>query len=324
MTVHVIATGGTISSHLGPDGWIGLDGATLVAELDPPAGGVVVHDVTAGPSSHLSVADMVTIVGRIRDSLDLGATGVVVTHGTDTIELTAFVAQLLLGTTDRRAPVVFTGSMRVHSHPQPDGPRNLADAITVAAHPDAVGRDVLVCLDGQLHGADRVIKIDATSLDAFTSSPFAPLGSVADLTVAFADTERRGRPPATSMHPDVPLITCYPGIAADQVTAALDGRRGAVIEGFGDLNVPSQLWGPIHLAARAGTLVVLASRPFTHTVTSDGLEQLGAIGAGGLTAQRARLAAMAALGTCATRDDAVAFVHSYRLHHDAHDRSSTA
>lgn len=323
MTVHVIATGGTISSHLGPDGWVGLDGAALVAELAPLPVAVEVHDVAAGPSSHLSVADMVTIVGRIRDSLDLGATGVVVTHGTDTIELTAFVAQLLLGTSATRAPVVFTGSMRVHSHPQPDGPRNLADAITVAAHPDAVGRDVLVCLDGHLHGADRVIKVDATSLDAFTSSPFEPLGSVRDGAVTFASTGRAERVPATSMHADVPLITCYPGIDATQVAAALDGRRGAVIEAFGDLNVPSQLWAPIHLAARAGTLVVLASRPFTHTFDNDGLQQLGAVGAGGLTAQRARLATMAALGTCATRDDAVAFLHSHRLHHDAQDRSST-
>jgi L-asparaginase len=324
MTVHVIATGGTISSHLGPDGWTNITGRALVDELGPLPVPVVVHDIAAGPSSHLSVADMVTIVGRIRDSLDLDATGVVVVHGTDTIELTAFVAQLLLGTSPMRAPVVFTGSMRVHSHPLPDGPRNLVDAITLAADPAAVGRDVLVCLDGHVHLADRVIKVDATSLDAFSSAPFAPVATVADGVVSFSSDERRQRVPASSMHPDVALVTCYPGIDPHTVASAIDGRAGAVVEGFGDLNVPAQLWGPIHLAARAGTLVVLGSRPFTHTATGEGLQALGAIGAGGLTAQRARLAVMAALGSCPTRDDAVAFVHSYRLEHHVHDRSSTA
>ena len=103
----------------------------------------------------------------------------------------------------------------------------------------------------------------------------------------------------------------------------LRDRRGAVLEVFGDLNVPMPLWGPIHEAWQAGTLVVLSSRPFTHTARAEGLDLLGAVGSGGLSAQKARLATMAALGSTSSRDDAIAHLHRHRLVYDSHDRSST-
>jgi L-asparaginase len=335
VTVHVLATGGTIASHLAGDAWLEIDGTTLVAELDParlaelgldPARDVVVTDITSGPSSNLAVDDMVAIAGRIAAALAAGATGVVVTHGTDTVELTAFVTELLVGVADDRAPVVLTGSMRVHSHPQPDGPTNLLDALTVACAPAARGREVLVCLDGTLHRAVDIAKHDATSLDAFTSHPFAPVGAVGHGRVAFDATPPPARPalrlPAAGTSVDVPLVSCYPGIAASTVAAALEGRRGAVLEVFGDLNVPRQLWRPIHEAATAGTAVVLASRAFTDTTRTSDLDRLGAVGAGGLSAQKARLALLAALGTTDDRDAAIDIVHRYRRPLAPHERSS--
>ncbi len=327
MTVHLIATGGTIASHLGDEGWTQLDGRSLVGELGPElarAGVEVdVADVAAGPSSNLTVDDMLAIAGHVRAALDAGAEGVVVTHGTDTIELTAFVTHLLLGVAADHAPVVFTGAMRVHSHPAPDGPANMLDAIRVAAHPAAIGREVLVCLDGALHAATRVTKCDAGSLDAFTSAPLGAVGAVRDGVPHF-DVPAPLIAAATAFHPDVALLTCYPGIAPEEVERVLAGRRGAVLEVFGDLNVPAPLWLPIHEAWKAGALVVLASRPFTATSRAEGLDLLGAVGAGGLTAQKARLATMAALGTCADRDAAVDFLAAHRLHRPPHERSSTA
>jgi L-asparaginase len=326
VTVQLVATGGTISSHRTEDGWTGLDGAALLddvrAELDADGIDVDVVDVAAGPSSNLSVDDMLAIAGRVRDALDDGVEGVVVTHGTDTVELTAFVTELLLGVDATRRPVVFTGSMRVHSHPVPDGPRNMRDAIRTAAHPDAVGREVLVCLERELHAAARVVKRDAGSLDAFTSAPLGTVGRVVDGAPMF-DEAAAPRPAAVAFERDVPLLTCYPGMPADAASRALEGRRGAVIEVFGDLNAPMALWGPIHEAWNAGCLVVLASRPFTDTARGEGLDLLGAVGAGGLTAQKARLATMAALGSHTTRDEAVAFLHRHRLIRPPHERSST-
>lgn len=335
MTVHVLATGGTIASHRSGDEWLQLDGATLLGELDrahlaaiglDPAHDLVVTDVASGPSSNLGVDGMAAIARRIAAALEAGATGVLVAHGTDTIELTAFLTELALGIVDGRAPVVFTGSMRAHSHPRPDGPANLLDALTVAAGPTARGREVMVCLDGTLHRAVDIAKQDATSLDAFTSHPIAPLGSVEHGRVAFTTAPPLPRPGLRLPQPgdelDVPLLTCYPGIGAPTVAAALDGRRGAVLEVFGDLNVPRQLWRPIHTATSAGTVVVLTSRSFTDTIRTADLDRLGAIGAGGLSAQKARLALVAALATTGDRETAIELVHRHRRHLAPHERSS--
>ena len=322
MTVHVIATGGTISSHFDGHEWTNVLGQQLVDEAGPHAVSVEVVDVAAGPSSNLGVVDMVQIAERVRQVLDEGATGVVVLHGTDTIELTAFVAQLLLGVQPDRAPVVFTGSMRVHSHPSADGPANVRDAITVAASTAAVGREVLVCLEGELHAAAEVVKHNANSVDAFTSHPFEPVGEVHGDEVTF----RRSAPNvpgAVGLDAEVSLLACSPGVPGDEFTRLAEGRRGIVVEAFGDINVPHQLWMPIHTAWNAGALVVLASRPFTRNIGDDDLRSLGAVGAGGLTAQKARLALMAALTSCATREDAIVFLHRYALAYDAHDRSTS-
>ena len=132
----------------------------------------------------------------------------------------------------------------------------------------------------------------------------------------------RCRRPATALTTDVPLLTCYPGIDPGEFTRLVEGCRGIVVEVFGDLNVPRQLWGPIHEAWNAGVLVVLASRPFTATTGNEGLSLLGAVGAGGLTAQKARLATMAVLGTFAARDDAIEFLHRCALTYDPLDRST--
>ena len=322
MTVHVIATGGTIASHFDGADWVEIAGAQLVDEAGPHACPVVVENVATGPSSNLTVDDMVRIVERIRQVLADGAVGVVITHGTDTIEFTAYVASLLLGTDATRRPVVFTGSMRVHSHTAPDGPKNLRDAITVAASAVAVGREVLVCLEGALHAAEHVVKTNANSVDAFTSAPFAPVGGVVGDRVVF-HAAAATRPAAVALAADVPLLTCYPGIAPDEFSRLADGRRGIVVEAFGDVNVPRQLWAPIHHAWNSGVLVVLASRPFTTTTGNDGLALLGAVGAGGLSPQKARLATMAALGTFADRDHAIGFLGQLSLTFNAHDRSTS-
>jgi L-asparaginase len=328
ITVHLIATGGTIASHFDGQAWTEVPGCALVDELGRLPVHVEVDDVASGPSSNLTVDDMVAIARRVADCIASaeaagGATGVVVSHGTDTVELTAFVTDLLLGRAATRPAVVFTGSMRVHSHPAHDGPGNLRDAIALAAHHSAVGREVMVCLDGQVHAADRVTKCNARSVDAFTSAPLTALGTVHDEVVEFAAARPPIRSGATAFEPSVGLLTAYPGIDPAELDQALAGRRGIVIEVFGDLNVPRQLWAGIHRAWNDGVLVVLASRPFTHTTSTPDLALLGTIGAGGLTAQKARLAAMAALGTCRDRDGAAAWLAERALDYEPAERSST-
>lgn len=321
MSVHVIATGGTISSHWNGHEWTNLDGAALVQELGALECEVVVADVASGPSADLTAEQMVAIAGRVQVALDAGADGVVVTHGTDTMELTAFVCQLLLGTSADRRPVVVTGAMRVHSHAQPDGPQNLRDAIAVAASPEAVGADVLVCMGGALHSARFVRKHTAASVDAFDSSPALPVGTVRDGVV---EIDRTTRPvdAAPGLSGIVRLVTCYPGITADEVEHAVEGADGVVVQGFGDLNIPHQVWPVLRRAGRRGVAVVVASAAYTPN-PGDELQQVGAVGAHGLPAQKARLALMAGLSRGPEPHETTTFLRRYAHQHDFGDRSST-
>jgi L-asparaginase len=312
-TVYIVATGGTIASHFNGNEWISLTGADLIGELSGLQVAVQVTDVASGPSSNLSVDDMVKIVAEINAAIDQGALGVVVLHGTDTLELTAFVADLLLGSRTS-VPVVFTGSMRVHSHDEPDGPLNIAQSIVLASSPEARDRGVMVCLNGEIHSARRITKIDASTVRAFTSAPFLAVGGFVAETPIFVGPSERMTVETKTLEPAVVLLTAYPGMSPELFDVALGGARGIVLEVFGDLNVPVALWEPIHRASQAGVLVVLASRPYTSTFDDEGLALMGAIGAGGLSPQKARLATMAALGSTPDRESAILFLKSIRDH----------
>ncbi len=320
MTVHVIATGGTIASHWDGAEWTNIDGAALIAELGELPVDVHVTDVAAGPSSNLSVDQMVRIARSVQTALAEGAEGVVVVHGTDTIELTAFTTQLLLGTDGRRAPVVFTGSMRPHSHPHPDGPSNVRDAIAAAASESARGRDVFVCMDGRLHSARFVRKVNAASVDAFDSYPHGPVGSVRDGMVdLWAGDE--ARPSTPDLRGPVAMLAMYPGIEPAAVAAALDGVVGAVVQGFGDLNLPHQVWPALAEAVGRGVAVLVASGTFTPN-RGDDLRAFGLAGAAGLPPQKARLALMAGLAAHHDPGAAIDFAHHYAVEFDFNDRST--
>jgi len=301
--VEVLATGGTIASHHDGDEWTNLDGARLVAELGDLTNiaDVSVRDIETGPSSHLSVSDMLSIVDQVARSVSAGSDGVVVTHGTDTIELTAFAASLLVPT---GVPVVFTGSMRPHSHLDPDGPANMRASIAAAASGWAGG--VTVCMNGELHSPRYVRKLNASSVDAFYSIPSGPVGRVEDgvvSSIADVPTQPRLRMPV-ELCQDVVAVTVFPGMGETDLRRMAGDARGIVIEVFGDLNAPLQIWGPLHEWSSEGRLVVLASGAFTPTVDNDFTRLLGLIGAGGLTAQKARIATMLALSDGRTAGDA--------------------
>src|SRR4051794_5339467 len=172
--VLILACGGTI-------GMAGTEGAE--PELD--AAGIV--DRTTGleqfegletrtlmnkPSAHLTAGDQLEICRAARDASRRGI-GVVVTHGTDTLEETAMLCDVLH---DADAPIVFTGAIRPATAPGADGPANVVDAVSVAAAPAASGLGVLVVFGGEIHHARTVRKTDTTSLVAFSSPQNGPLG----------------------------------------------------------------------------------------------------------------------------------------------------
>lgn len=176
--VRVLTTGGTIAM-------VGAGGATPELGGDELLGGIPglsafagieAEAVTNKPSAHLTLDDQLTICRRARDLARQGF-GVVVTHGTDALEETAMLCDVVH---DADAPIVFTGAIRPASAPGADGPANIADAASVAASSDAAGLGVLVVFGGEIHHARCARKTDTTSLVAFSSPQTGPLGRVTE------------------------------------------------------------------------------------------------------------------------------------------------
>ncbi len=176
--VRVLAAGGTISMTGEGGATPGLDADALVATIPSLADrdGLEARTLSNLPSAHLSLDDQLGICREARDAARRGI-GVVVTHGTDTLEETAMLCDVIH---DAEAPIVFTGAIRPASAPGADGPANCVDAVSVAASEAAAGMGVLVCFGGEIHHARGVRKTDTTSLVAFSSPQTGPLGRVTE------------------------------------------------------------------------------------------------------------------------------------------------
>src|SRR4051794_4842811 len=162
----------------GPSAIPELDAEALVAGVPGLEGrdDLEARTVVNLPSAHLTLADQLQICRQARDAARRGL-GVVVTHGTDTLEETARLCDVLH---DAEAPIVFTGAIRTATAPGADGPANLVDAVSVAASEEAAGSGVLVVFGGEIHHARCVRKTDTTSLTAFSSPQTGPLGRVTE------------------------------------------------------------------------------------------------------------------------------------------------
>ena len=155
-----------------------LDAEGLLASIPSLASydGLQTQTVSNLPSAHLTLDDQLRICRQARDAARRGI-GVVVTHGTDTLEETAMLCDVVH---DAEAPIVFTGAIRPASAPGADGPANAVDAVSVAASDAAAGMGVLVCFGGEIHHARCVRKTDTVSLVAFSSPQVGLLGRVTE------------------------------------------------------------------------------------------------------------------------------------------------
>lgn len=313
--VLLLTTGGTISMSAGESG--GGSGATPALESGDLLAGVPeavrpkklrAETLMNRPSIHLSQAEQLDVVRRARDAARLGL-GVVVTHGTDTLEETAMLADLIH---DAEAPVVFTGAIRTASLPGADGPANLADALAVAASPEAAGLGAVICFGGEIHHARSVRKSDATSTTAFTSPQTGPLGRVTEGRVTVWSFPERD----PQLDPDrldflVPVVPCQSGDDGRAAAALVEyGLDGAVVVavGAGHLTPATlKVW-----AGAAGRIPVVATvRPergsiLRSTYGYEGSEQdirrAGIVPAGFLSPQAARIKLLACLGSGLDRD----------------------
>lgn len=223
--------------------------------------------------------------------------GVVVTQGTDTLEESAFLLDVLLRP---RVPVVVTGAMRTPGTPGADGPANVLAAVRVAASPAARGLGVLAVLDDEIHAAAAVAKRHTSSTAAFVSPGGGPLGRVIEGRVRLDVRPAHATPHVPVQEgaswPWVPVVRVGLGAEPRDVTA-FSGADAVVVEGVGGGHVPERLVGPLaDLADRVP--VVLAARPgaggtLSRTYGYPGSEidllRRGLIGAGRLDALKARL-----------------------------------
>lgn len=258
------------------------------------------------PSGHLSVKDVLDLVQLIRE-LSKSYDGIVVTHGTDALEETAYMVDLLYGGS---APVVFTGAMYPLSFPGSDALRNLYNAIKVASCFDAMGQGVLVVMNDEIHAASEVIKLKSFGIDAFSSFPFGFLGNLTPNGIEFRRRLlKREFYEIDQVEEKVALVkVCFsmnPDII-DLLTSA--GYRGIVLEGMGVGNVTPSLVPVLEKAIERGVVVVLASRcPASDVIPIYGynggsldLVKRGVIPAGKLNGLKARIKLMVLLGV--TRD----------------------
>ena len=303
--VRVLAAGGTIAMS-GHDGAkLALDARDLLAAVPGLAGqdGLDGETVANLPSAHLTLEDQLRICRAARDAARRGI-GVVVTHGTDTLEETAMLCDVIH---DAQAPIVFTGAIRAASAPGADGPANLMDAVSVARSQEAAGLGVLVVFGGEIHHARCARKTDTTSLTAFSSPQTGPVGRVTEGHPTIWSRIPRN-PPLDPPHLGGRVLVVATGAGDDGTLAraALDTEPDGVVIGTlgaGHLAPPVlEMWAeaadkiPVIAYCRPERGVIL-SATYGYRGSERDLRETRIIPAGFLSPQAARMKLLACLAS---------------------------
>lgn len=266
---------------------------------------LVPHLFSMKPSPSITPDDMLQI-GQLIDQYltDDDYVGAVVTHGTDTLEETAFFLDLYIKT---KKPVVVTGSMRNFSELGYDGFSNLLSAILVASSPNSYNRGCLVVLNDEINSALEVTKTHTLALDTFKSLEFGPLGIVdeQDVTYYRDSAKKKYHLTPSQLKANVEIVKVVTGQNGDLIDFFIQSNKvqGIVLEAFGRGNVPPMMVPSIKRALDQGIKVVLTSRcpkgrvRDTYGYEGGGyhLKQLGVLFAGDLSSQKARIKLMLAL-----------------------------
>ena len=313
--IAVLATGGTIAGSAADaantSGYqAGVVGVDRLLEAVPVLSGVAQiqpEQVASIDSKDMALALWATLAQRVNallasDDID----GVVITHGTDTLEETAYLLHLTVKSTK---PVVLTAAMRPSSALSADGPLNLLNAVTVAASQAAHGQGVLVAFNNRIHSARDVVKTSTYAVDAFQSPEVGALGWVQDGRVEFQRKVVRPHTVDTEFvigtkWPNVEIVVSYAGasrIGVDALVAA--GVRGIVVAGTGNGSIHASVQQALADAVSQGVVVVRSSRVGSGHVMRNGAasdDALGFVTAGSLNPYKARVLLMLALAAGGT------------------------
>jgi len=318
----LLATGGTIAGCADDSATLNdytagvLEGDALLAAVPQlqDLASISVEQIANVDSADLLFAHWRALVGRIRAAFaaDPELAGVVITHGTNTLEETAWLLQLLI---DDPRPVVLVGAMRPATALSADGPLNLLQAVQVALSAEARGHGVLVVMDGQIHSAERVTKVATQGVGAFASPGSGPLGWVDDVGVHLPMASGSRQVPLADLNlpeqwPRVPIL--YGCVEPEPLTLNVylnSGVAGLVFTGTGA--------GQLSAAERSALQAWPGKRPLmlranrcgsgpVHGCPDD--ERLGTLPAGSLNPQKARVLLMLALLADLSRGELAALI----------------
>lgn len=306
--IAIVFTGGTISMKVDPRLAAAIPALSseeimsMVTNIDRMAKTEIIN-FSQLPGPHMTPDRIMTLSNRVKqlvseDDID----GVVVTHGTDSLEETAFLLDLNV-ITDK--PIVMVAAMRNGSELGYDGPSNIASAIATAASENARGKGCLVVLNNEVNAASEVTKSHTLSLNTFKSMEFGPLGVVdSDEVIFYRDMVRHAHIDTDHLEARVDLIKAVVGMDSGMIRFCVDrGAKGLVIEGMGRGNLPPMMLEGIDYALASDVRIVLVSRcPMGRVLDSygyegggKGLRERGVILGGNLNGQKARIKLMLAL-----------------------------
>ena len=269
----ILTTGGTIAGAAARSdaltgyraGALGADELLAAVPEIADVCAIESEEVAAIDSKDMTEAVWLHLAARIEAALAAGAAGIVVTHGTDTLEETAYFLHLVVKS---EKPVVLTGAMHPATALSADGPLNLLDAVRLAASPEAHGQGALVVLNGEIHSARDIQKVHTTAVQAFASPDVGTLGRMEDGTPHFRrrvltrhTRESEFDLAGVTTLPYVPILYGHAGADARLARAAIEsGAAGIVHAGTGNGSIHEALLATLAAAAGKGIGVVRTSR----------------------------------------------------------------
>ena len=299
----VLHTGGTISMQADATGAVVTSQDNPMNHVSNPLEGIEVHtlDFFNLPSPHIKPNHMLALYHKIKEEAD-NYDGVVITHGTDTLEETAYFLDTMK---IPPIPIVLTGAMRSSNELGSDGVYNYLSALRVASDDKAADKGVLVVMNDEIHAAKYVTKTHTTNVSTFQTPTHGPLGLIMKQEILYFKTaEPRVRFDLEHIQGLVPIISAYAGMT-DELIDMLDLEQldGLVIQAFGAGNVPKETAQKLENLLQKGIPVALVSRCFNgiaepvYAYQGGGVElqRAGVFFVKELNAQKARLKLLIAL-----------------------------
>ena len=312
----VLHTGGTISMQADDSGAVVTSQENPMNHVSNPLEGVEVHalDFFNLPSPHIKPKHMLALYQKIKEEAD-HYEGFVITHGTDTLEETAY----FLDTMEvPHKPIVLTGAMRSSNELGSDGVYNYLSALRVASDDKAADKGVLVVMNDEIHAAKYVTKTHTTNVSTFQTPTHGPLGLIMKQEILYFKTaEPRVRFDLDRIQGLVPIIPVYAGMTEELLDLLpVDQLDGLIIQAFGAGNVPKETSQKLNALIQEGLPIALVSRCFNgiaepvYAYEGGGvcLQNAGVFFVKELNAQKARLKLLIAINAGLTGDELRAYM----------------